>query len=123
MCHALCIAFLWKTAPHEERRMSIEGINTAMTPLQFSRALSSRRAVETTESSSKRWGLPGQAGTAAERLGAQVEVAQASRALLPPVPKDRFHWTYKPIPGKVAAKRLPQVADSAYWSFGLNRLG
>jgi hypothetical protein len=100
--------------------MSIEGINTAMTPLQFSRARSASRAVETTEASTRRAGMDGQGGTAGDRAAAQPQAAQSSRGVLPPA---GFHWTYRPIPGKVAAKRLPQVADSAYWSFGLNRLG
>lgn len=101
--------------------MSIEGVNTAMTPLQFSRARSASRAVETTDASTRRAGPSAQFNLASGRQTPQPSSAQAARDVL--LPPTRFHWTYRPVPGKVAAKRLPQVADSAYWSLGLNRLG
>jgi hypothetical protein len=100
--------------------MSIDAINTAMTPLQFARARSAARTVETAESSARRQSLSGFSRAGAGISPATAETATASRLLLPPA---RFHWTYRPIPGKSAAKRTPQLADSAYWSLGLNRLG
>ena len=100
--------------------MSIDGINTAMTPLQFSRARSASRAVETMEASVKRSVSSAGQRAAVSRMASETRSETSSRALVAPA---GFHCTYRPVPGKPAAKREPQVADSAYWSFQLNRLG
>jgi len=100
--------------------MPIDGINTAMTPTQFGRARSAVRTVETTEASVRRNASAWQtAATADQPATPAISGPQAARTVLPA----RLHFTYRPIPGKPAAKRLPQVADSAYWSLALNRLG
>jgi hypothetical protein len=100
--------------------MAIEGINTGMTPTQFTRARSLTRTVETAEQSAS------QRGGAA--LGTHRNVSTGvgngrREAGLPLLPPTRLHFTYRPIPGKSAAKRTPQVADTNYWSLSLNRVG
>ncbi len=100
--------------------MAITGVNTAMNPLQFATARAQLRTVETTDHTSTR----------SPRGMSGMAIPPAAVILGRPAPKPprliaaaTFHCTYRPITGKLAAKRLPQVADNAYWSLSLNRLG
>ncbi|HVX86309.1 MAG TPA: hypothetical protein VH253_16110 [Phycisphaerae bacterium] len=101
--------------------MAIEGVNTAMTAVQFARVLSRSRSVETSGSASSdapgsgRYRPPPQAPERPQG-GARRDVLLAPAA---------FHWSYRPINrnGKTAAKRVPQFADSSFWSGALNHLG
>ncbi len=100
--------------------MSIDGVNSAMTALQFAQARSSSRAVETSAATT----------TSSRGNGRALVLGNASRESAPAAP-DRlvmpatFHWGYRPtiINGKRAAKRAPQFVDSTYWSMTLDRLG
>jgi hypothetical protein len=100
--------------------MSIESINSAMTPLQFARARATVRTVETnaalTSGSGNARSLPSAVSSAA------ASVIIPTHRLLPPA---TFHWSYRlaTINGKAVAKRTPQLADTSYWSVALNRLG
>jgi hypothetical protein len=101
--------------------MSIDGINTAMTTTQFARARSAARAVETTDASIQRWGLPAHTGNAPERDASRNPAHRPNAPLLPP---SRLHFTYKPLPGNpAAAQRTPQVPNPAFWSTSLNHVG
>ena len=100
--------------------MPIDGINTAMTPLQFARARAASRSVETTGS------------TTTKGNGRPVPLTLITNAPNSiPLSPDRlvvpatFHWSYRPtlVNGKRAAKPIPQLADTDNWSFTLNRLG
>jgi hypothetical protein len=100
--------------------MPIEGVNTAMTALQFAHARSFSRAVETANhpsSKSQQNTLPHLQKLSGSALRSVLR--SPTHMLLPPA---SFHCTYRPLPGKSAAKRQPQVADSHYWSSCLNRL-
>ena len=99
--------------------MPIDGINTAMTPTQFGRARSAVRTVETTEASVRRKAMAGNSSPSPQTANPAIAARQIPTTLTPA----RLHFTYRPIPGKPAAKRHPQVADTAYWSLALNRLG
>ena len=100
--------------------MAIDGINTAMTALQFARARGAGRAVETTLAASGRrnggvlHGNGGVSGRNGGEKGRNVEV-------LPAI----FHWSYgvAVVEGRAVAKRKPQLADSDNWSYSINRLG
>ena len=100
--------------------MAIDGINTAMTALQFARARGAGRAVETSLGASKGGNgrVLGGNGSALEgkgrEKGRQMEVSAAV-----------FHWSYQVavVDGRAVAKRKPQLADSDNWSFSFNRLG
>ncbi|HVS72709.1 MAG TPA: hypothetical protein VHQ47_15745 [Phycisphaerae bacterium] len=101
--------------------MAIDGVNTAMTALQFARVLSRSRHVETSGSASS--DAPGSGRYRplppmgdGRREGNRREVSLAPAA---------FHWSYRPITrnGKAGAKRVPQFADSSLWSGALNHLG
>jgi hypothetical protein len=97
--------------------MPVEGVNTAMTPAQFVAARTRSRPVEDAGRAATRPGSGGLTAAAADRP--QPPTALAAARLVPPA---TFHFTYRPVPGKPAARRTPQVADAAYWSFSLNRV-
>ena len=100
--------------------MPIDGIHSAMTPLQFARARSASRSVETTGSATT---------NANSRPFPRTLITNAPNSL--PLAPERlvappsFHWSYRPIHvnGKRGAKPVPQLADSDYWSSTLNRVG
>jgi hypothetical protein len=100
--------------------MAIEGVNSRMTPLQFAATLSRSRTVETSDSASSDAPSPDRHAPTAYRSQPAADLRPHSE--LPPA---TFHWSYRPVRtnGKPAAKRVPQFADSAYWSLSLNSLG
>ncbi len=101
--------------------MAIEGVNTRMTPLQFARARSASRAVETSEAATKEAGGSGRGFSGGAGTGGGAVMSRPERLIAPAT----FHWSYRPmmLNGKAVAKRVPQLADTKYWSFELNRLG
>jgi hypothetical protein len=100
--------------------MPIEGVNSRMTPLQFAATLARSRTVETSDSASSDAPSPDRHAPSSYR--AHQAPALRPNSELPPA---AFHWSYRPVAanGKPAAKRVPQFADSAYWSASLNYLG
>ncbi len=101
--------------------MALEGVNSRMTTLQFAATLSRTRTVETSDSASSDAPSFGRHSPVPQRQ-AETFAGRRNDAPLPPA---AFHWSYQPIRanGKAAAKRVPQCADSAYWSLSLNSLG
>jgi hypothetical protein len=100
--------------------MPIDAVNAAMTPLQFARARSANRTIETSAALSS--GSPRSRGHLPVANPSPPDARIPSHRLLTPV---SFHWAYSRtiINGKHVAKRTPQFADTSYWSIGLNRLG
>ncbi len=98
--------------------MGIDGVNSAMTPLQFARVRSATRAIETSAPTTGNGG----SGRHVFLNGSPGGLARSTsdRLIMPPT----FHWAYRPaiINGKRAAKRTPQFNDSAFWSRSLNSL-
>lgn len=101
--------------------MAIEGVNTAMTAAQFARVLSRSRNVETSGSASS--DAPGSGRYRPIPAPPERPLGPARRDLVLAPPA--FHWSYRPITrnGRTAAKRVPQFADSSFWSNALNHLG
>jgi hypothetical protein len=99
--------------------MPIDAVNSAMNPLQFARARSASRAVETNAALSSNGGNGRSYGTAAAPQPAAPLPAHYS---LPPA---AFHWSYRlvRVNGKAVAKPTPQFADASLWSVAINRLG
>ena len=101
--------------------MAIEGVHTLMSPLQFARARSASRAVETSEAATRQAGGSGRGDVRGVVLARPGGVSRPERL----VGAATFHWSYRSVMvnGKSVAKRVPQLADTKYWSFNLNRLG
>lgn len=101
--------------------MPIEGVNSAMTTLQFAQVRSATRSVETTGPTTSHAAGRGHAGFPAANPAPAARPIAVDRLVVP----RSFHWSYRPtvVNGKRAAKRTPQLADTDYWSFSLNRLG
>ena len=101
--------------------MSIAGVNTAMTTIQFARARSASRSVEANAATTSK---AGNGRNTALPIRGQVPVAapvDPARLVLAPT----FHTIYKLSHknGKSVAKRTAQLADNDYWPSMLNRLG
>lgn len=101
--------------------MAIEGVNTAMTTLQFARVRSAQRSVEMSTGTSRRSGST-RVSSPVVRTAEPILTAERVDRLVGPA---TLHWIYRAemINGKRGAKRAPQLADSEYWSFSLNRYG
>lgn len=102
--------------------MPVDGVNSRMTTLQFARAVSRQRTVETSDSATSNGTGTRETFLASGALAPPAPGARRAPAALPPA---SFHWSYRPVVtnGKTAAKRIPQFADSTYWSVALNSVG
>ena len=101
--------------------MALEGINTAMTPLQFARMRSASRAIESNESLGKK-SSAGRNAALSMRAATAHAGPPAPERLVPP-PSCRCIYQLSTSNGRPAAKRALQRADIEQWSWRINRLG
>jgi hypothetical protein len=100
--------------------MALEGINTAMTTLQFARLRSASRAIESNESLSKKPSA-GRNTALALRLPHAQPAPIAPHRLVPP-PSLRCIYQLSNTNGRPAAKRVLQRADMEQWAWRISRL-